>query len=94
MTASILRKTGYRTGLYTSPYIFRFHESMQVDGLEITDEEISEITEYVNPLQSLCQNHLLNLSWFAALLLNTLLESSVTSSFWRSAWAAHWTQPM
>ena len=25
MTASILRKAGYRTGLYTSPYIFRFH---------------------------------------------------------------------
>ena len=53
MTASILRKTGYRTGLYTSPYIYRFHERMQVDGLEITDEELSEITEYVNPLQSL-----------------------------------------
>ena len=26
MTASILRKAGYRTGLYTSPYIYRFHE--------------------------------------------------------------------
>ena len=50
MTASILRKTGYRTGLYTSPYIYRFHERMQVDGLEITDEELSEITEYVKPL--------------------------------------------
>ena len=50
MTASILRKAGYRTGLYTSPYIYRFHERMQVDGLEITDEELSEITEYVKPL--------------------------------------------
>lgn len=50
MTASILRKAGYRTGLYTSPYIYRFHERMQVDGVEITDEELSEITEYVKPL--------------------------------------------
>lgn len=50
MTASILRKAGYRTGLYTSPYIYRFHERMQVDGLEISDEELSEITEYVKPL--------------------------------------------
>ena len=50
MTASILRKAGYRTGLYTSPYIYRFHERMQVDGLEITNEELSEITEYVKPL--------------------------------------------
>ena len=37
MTASILRKAGYRTGLYTSQYIYRFHERMQVDGMEITD---------------------------------------------------------
>ena len=50
MTASILRKAGYRTGLYTSPYIYRFHERMQVDGMEITDEELAEVTEFVKPL--------------------------------------------
>ena len=50
MTASILRKAGYRTGLYTSPFIYRFHERMQVDGVEISDEELAEVTEYVKPL--------------------------------------------
>ena len=50
MTASILRKAGYRTGLYTSPYIYRFHERIQVDGVEISDEDLTEITEYVKPL--------------------------------------------
>ena len=50
MTASILRKAGYRTGLYTSPYIYRFHERIQVDGVEISDEDLAEITEYVKPL--------------------------------------------
>lgn len=50
MTASILRKAGYRTGLYTSPYIYRFNERMQVDGVEITDEELVAVTEYVKPL--------------------------------------------
>lgn len=49
MTASILRKAGYRTGLYTSPYIYRFHERMQVDGIEISDEDLIAITEYVKP---------------------------------------------
>ena len=49
MTASILRKAGYRTGLYTSPYIYRFHERMQVDGVEISDEDLIEVTEYVKP---------------------------------------------
>ena len=50
MTASILSKAGYRTGLYTSPYIYRFHERIQVGGVEISDEELAEITEYVKPL--------------------------------------------
>ena len=50
MTASILRKAGYRTGLYTSPYIYRFHERMQVDGVEISDEDLVACTEFVKPL--------------------------------------------
>ena len=50
MTASILRKAGYRTGLYTSPYIYTFGERMQVDGELISDEDLVAITEYVKPL--------------------------------------------
>ena len=50
MTASILQKAGYRTGLYTSPYIYRFHERMQINGEQISDEDLVEITQYVKPL--------------------------------------------
>ena len=50
MTASILQKAGYRTGLYTSPYIYRFNERMQVNGQQIEDDELAAITEYVKPL--------------------------------------------
>ena len=50
MTASILRKAGYCTGLYTSPYIYQFGERMQVNGELISDEELVEITEYVKPM--------------------------------------------
>ena len=50
MTASILRKAGYRTGLYTSPYIYRFNERMQIDGEQIPDAELAEITAWVKPL--------------------------------------------
>ena len=50
MTASILQKAGYRVGLYTSPYIYRFHERMQVNGEQIADEDLIAITEYVKPL--------------------------------------------
>lgn len=43
MSANILRKAGFTVGLYTSPYIFKFHERMQVNGECITDEELIEI---------------------------------------------------
>lgn len=57
MTASILRKAGYKTGLYTSPYIYRFNERMQINGQEISDEELTEITRYVKPLaQSMAES--------------------------------------
>lgn len=52
MVASILRKAGYRTGLYTSPYIYRFHERIQINGEQISDEDLVDITEYVKPLAS------------------------------------------
>ena len=47
MTASILQKAGYRVGLYTSPYIFRFNERIQINGEQIPDEDVATITEYV-----------------------------------------------
>lgn len=50
MTASILQKAGYTVGLYTSPYIYTFHERMQVNGEMISDKELVEITRYVKPL--------------------------------------------
>ncbi len=47
--SSILTEAGFKTGLCTSPYIFRFNERMQCDGVEITDEELCEITEFIKP---------------------------------------------
>lgn len=49
MTASILTKAGYKTGLYTSPFIVRFNERMKINGEDIPDEELASVTEYVKP---------------------------------------------
>lgn len=49
MLANIFRKAGYKTGLYTSPYILCFNERMQINGEMIADDELCEITEYVKP---------------------------------------------
>ncbi len=57
MTASILKQAGYKVGLYTSPYILRFNERMQVDGVEISNAELAEITEYVMPFAESMADH-------------------------------------
>ncbi|MBR5446431.1 MAG: bifunctional folylpolyglutamate synthase/dihydrofolate synthase [Clostridia bacterium] len=44
MLQNILTAAGYRTGLYTSPYIERFNERMQIDGESIADEELAALT--------------------------------------------------
>ncbi len=49
MLAAILQKAGYRVGLYTSPFIIRFNERMRINGVDIPDEELAEIAEFVKP---------------------------------------------
>ena len=49
MLASVLTQAGYRTGLYTSPFIVRFNERMRIDGVDIDDAELADITAYVKP---------------------------------------------
>lgn len=49
MLESVLREAGYKTGLFTSPYIRTFNERMRVNGENISDEELAQITEYVRP---------------------------------------------
>ena len=50
MTASILRQAGYKTGLFTSPYIYRFNERIQVNGEQIPDETVCALTERLSAL--------------------------------------------
>ena len=50
MTASILQQAGYRTGLFTSPFIYRFNERMQINGQQIPDEEVIRLAERMQPV--------------------------------------------
>ena len=49
MTASILKEAGYKTGMYTSPHLYKFHERIQVNGVCISDADLAAVTEYVKP---------------------------------------------
>jgi dihydrofolate synthase/folylpolyglutamate synthase len=54
---SILRKAGYRTGLYTSPYLVRFNERIKVNGRDIPDEALASITSQVRAFADVMYDH-------------------------------------
>ena len=49
MLAAILQAAGYKTGLYTSPYLVDFRERMQIGGQMIPKEDLAAVTERVRP---------------------------------------------
>ena len=57
MTASVLKAAGYRTGLFTSPYLFRFNERMQINGEPIEDETLAELVTEIRPLADAMEDH-------------------------------------
>ncbi len=50
MTASILHRAGYRTGLYTSPHLHDFCERIQLDGNPISSESLAGLTSGLRPM--------------------------------------------
>ena len=57
MLSSILKAAGYKTGLFTSPYIFRFNERMQINGMQIEDDELAAVVERVKPAAEAMEDH-------------------------------------
>jgi dihydrofolate synthase/folylpolyglutamate synthase len=41
--ASIGQARGLRTGLFTSPHLYRFHERFRIDGVEIGDDALTDL---------------------------------------------------
>lgn len=50
MLAEICRRAGYQTGMFTSPYVYRFNERMAVNGTPISDRYLTEIIEEIRPM--------------------------------------------
>lgn len=63
LVESVLRKAGYRTGLYTSPHLERFQERIVVAGAEVADSILNAALE---KLAKQCENQnlLRDLTWF------------------------------
>jgi len=45
--SSVLTESGYKTGMFISPYIERFTERIQINGEEIPEDDLAKITKMV-----------------------------------------------
>ncbi len=68
--ATVLQKAGYKTGLFTSPYIENFTERFKIDGEEIEQDKLINLYKYLN--EKIKSNYTqfdfitaLSLLWFA-----------------------------
>ncbi|MGE4488050.1 MAG: folylpolyglutamate synthase/dihydrofolate synthase family protein [Kiritimatiellales bacterium] len=43
MIESVLRASGFKTGLYTSPHLFRFNERFRINGQDIPDGKLEQL---------------------------------------------------
>lgn len=50
LISTVLKKSLYKTGLYTSPYVTDFCERMQINGIMISHEELTAMVEKTFPL--------------------------------------------
>jgi dihydrofolate synthase/folylpolyglutamate synthase len=53
MISAVLQKAGYRVGRYTSPHMVSFTERIAVNDVEITQEEIVHLTEFIREKTSI-----------------------------------------
>lgn len=62
MTSEILKSAGYKTGLFTSPFIEVFNERIRINGEMICDEELAA---YITEVASVMEQNGMNVSEFA-----------------------------
>lgn len=55
--ATMLRAAGYRTGIYTSPHLYRYNERIRINGEEISDDDLLRLLRAIEPhIDAIAQN--------------------------------------
>ena len=62
--ASVLNSAGMKTGLYTSPHIFKYTERIKINGVDISDENFAK---YVFEISQLADENSIHLTEFEIL---------------------------
>lgn len=78
--AGILEAAGYKVGLFTSPFVYRFEERIRVNGANITAGELARATSAVRPaaeaVEAACGDHPTEFELMAAVALEHFRASA------------------
>lgn len=75
--ASVLQNCGYKTGLYTSPYVVDFRERFVINGEMISKEELARQVEKVAPIaDAMTDDPVTEFTFITALALNWYAEQN------------------
>jgi len=74
MISNILEKQGYTVGKFISPHLIRYNERISINGKQISDEEMSELIEELEPkVKEYNNKYNSNVSYFELLTIVGLL---------------------
>ena len=97
MLASVLRQSGYRVGLYTSPHLIEYTERIQIDGQSIAREDwLSiglEVKEVAEQIAAAGGNHATFFELITAIAFVYFARPASMWWCWRPAWAGGWMRP-
>ena len=57
MFSEILIDAGYKTGLFTSPYLIEYNDRIKINGENISDSELEDISREIKPLITASENY-------------------------------------
>lgn len=57
MFSEILIDAGYKTGLFTSPYLIEYNDRIKINGKNISDDELEDISREIKPLITALENY-------------------------------------
>lgn len=75
--STVLREAGFKTGLFTSPHLFRYTERIQIDGKEISEEVFAEKIFKIQELSEKNNIHLTEFEILTAVMFEYFAENNV-----------------
>ncbi|WP_461218424.1 bifunctional folylpolyglutamate synthase/dihydrofolate synthase [Lapidilactobacillus salsurivasis] len=77
LISQLLVAQGYRVGLFTSPFVLKFNERIQIDDQMIPDEQLIALVTEMRPVLAAAQLELTEFEWVTLLMFNYFATQAV-----------------